>query len=186
MNIPQLKLGCSFRISESDGESVETSQKEMGNSIPRKFFPFIRIGLGMTEIGGARGPKHPSYCTEVGVQRMMSDISKLSLSVEYLYDWASFRFINNQSALVDHWAFARMSLQCSHELMFGHIALVTTLGVYFNKHAYQRSVLLSKVGIQCYLHSYFKKCRHQVMVGAFIRAYGGEAERFELTLGYHL
>ena len=188
MNIPQLCFGFGYRIDRPNKPIFSanlSSSTETLDSIPNIFSPFIRFGLGMTEIGGTRGPTHPSYCIELGVQRIMTDISKLTLSIEYLYDWSTFRFINNQTKQNSHWDFARMSIQVGHELMFGHLAFVTIFGVYLNNHAYRRSIILTKIGMQWYLHSYFKKIRHQIMLGAFIRSYAGEAERFEIVLGYH-
>ena len=81
--------------------------------------------------------------------------------------------------------YSRFSLLVTHELIFGHFGFVTALGAYLNKHNGQKSVFVTKIGFNFYLKNYFKKLKNQLWLGFHIRAYAGEAEQFEVLLGYN-
>ncbi|BDS13831.1 acyloxyacyl hydrolase [Aureispira anguillae] len=186
INIPFAQIGIQYsfnapKIPDSLSQQVLAKLPALNQS----FRPFINIGLGLTE-NGTRGPKYPIYSISLGVSRLMARISKLSLSVEYLYNTAPYVFDRHNGGLkLEHLNYARLSVLATHELLFGHWGLVTAIGVYVNKHRFQRSVIASKVGFNFYLHNYFKKFKHQLWMGCHIRAYAGEAEFVELVIGYN-
>lgn len=187
INIPFAQIGLQYHfhtptVSDSLSASLLASLPKLNQS----FRPFISVGLGITESGGTRGPKYPIYMVSIGVSRLMARISKLSLSVEYLYNTATYAFDKNNGAVIlEHLNYARFSILATHEFLFGHWGFVTAIGAYFNKHHGQRSVLATKIGFNFYFKNYFKKFKHQIWAGCHIRAYSGEAEFVEMVLGYN-
>lgn len=187
INIPFVQIGLQYSFSKPPVS--DSLSKQLIRVLPRlnqQIRPFIRIGLGLTEAASSKGPKYPVFSIALGVSRLMARISKLSLSVEYLYNTAPYAF-DRQNGAVDlkHLNYARLATLLTHELLFGHWGLITGVGVYFNKHRYQRSLIVSKVGFNFYLKNYFKKMKHQLWIGCHVRAYAGEAEFVEVVLGYN-
>lgn len=187
INIPFAQVGIQYSfqrpvLSDSLSKQLIAQLPKLNQSIR----PFLQIGLGLTETASSRGPKYPIYNIAFGLSRLMARISKLSLSIEYLYNTAPYAF-DRQNGAVDlkHLNYARFSILATHEFLFGHWGLVTGFGVYMNKHKYQRSVILSKVGFNLYLQNYFKKIKNQLWLGCHVRAYAGEAEFVEVLLGYN-
>lgn len=187
VNIPFAQIGIQYSF-QKPAVSDSLSKQLIGQlpNLNQSFRPFVQIGLGLTETASTRGPKYPIYSIALGVSRLMTRISKLSLSIEYLYNTSPYAF-DRQNGAVDlkHLNYARFSISATHEFLFGHWGLVTGLGAYMNKHKYQRSVLLTKVGFNFYLQNYFKKIKHQLWLGCHVRAYAGEAEFVEVLLGYN-
>lgn len=186
INIPFAQIGVQYNFHTP---SVPDSlPKEILARLPKlnqSFRPFITVGLGLTE-NSTRGPKYPIYIITMGFSRMMARISKLSLSVEYLYNTATYAFDkHNGGVQLEHWNYGRISILATHEFIFGHWGFVTAIGAYFNKHHGQRSVLATKLGFNFYFKNYFKKFKHQVWAGCHVRAYAGEAEFVEAVLGYN-
>jgi len=187
LNIPFAQLGVQYsfqapKVSDSLSTKILASLPDLNQT----FRPFVILGLGFTEKGTTRGPKYPIYSISLGVSRMMTRISKLSLSFEYLYSTAVYAFHRNSGTpKLDPLDYTRFSIIATHELLFGHWGFVTAVGAYFNKHKSQGSVLLTKIGFNLYLKNYFKKVKHQLWVGCHIRAYAGNAEFVEFILGYN-
>ncbi|WMX14532.1 acyloxyacyl hydrolase [Aureispira sp. CCB-E] len=187
INIPFAQVGIQYSFQKPTVPDSLSTQLIAGlPALNQSFRPFIQIGLGLTEMATSRGPKYPVYNVSIGVSRLMARISKLSLSVEYLYNTAPYAFDRQSGSVVlKHLNYARFSIIATHELLFGHWGLVTSLGVYMNEHKYRRSVLVSKVGFNFYLQNYFKNFKNQLWLGCHVRAYAGEAELVEVTLGYN-
>lgn len=187
INIPFVQVGLQYSF-RKPALSDRLSRELIGTlpSLNQSIRPFIQIGLGLTEVASTRGPKYPIFSIALGVSRLMARISKLSFSVEYLYNTAPYAF-DRQNAAVDlkHLNYARFATLLTHELLFGHWGFVTGIGIYVNKHRYQRSLIVSKVGFNFYLKNYFKKMKHQLWAGCHVRAYAGEAEFVEVILGYN-
>lgn len=188
INIPFAQIGIQYSFQKPTvSDSLSNELITQLPSLNQTFRPFVQIGLGLTETATSRGPKYPIYSIAFGVSRLMARISKLSLSVEYLYNTSPYAF-DRQNGAVDlkHLNYARFSILATHELLFGHWGLVTGVGVYLNEHKYQRSIIISKVGFNFYLHNYFKNFKNQLWLGCHVRAYAGEAEFVEVLLGYNL
>lgn len=187
INIPFAQVGIQYSF-QKPIVADRVSQQLMAE-LPRlnqSFRPFVQIGLGLTETAATKGPKYPIYSIAFGVSRLMARISKLSLSVEYMYNTSPYAFDRQNGAVeLKHLNYARFSVAATHEFLFGHWGLVTGFGVYLNEHKYQRSVLLSKIGFNFYLQNYFKQFKSQLWLGCHVRAYAGEAEFVEVLLGYN-
>ena len=187
INLPFAQVGLQYsfqapKVPDSLSAQILSSLPELNQT----FRPFITVGIGFTESLTTRGPKYPVYLISAGVSRMMARISKLSLSVEYMYNTSGYVFDKNNGGLkLEHFNYARFSILATHEFLFGHWGLVTTVGAYFNKHRFQSSVIATKVGFNFYLKNYFKKVKHQLWLGCHIRSYAGEAEFLEFVLGYN-
>lgn len=187
INIPFAQIGVQYYF-QAKPVSDSLSAQIIANlpTLNQRFRPFITLGIGFTESGGFNGPKYPIYGVSIGVSRMMTRISKLSLSVEYLYNTAVYAFDKNNGAVVlEPLNYSRFSILATHELLFGNWGFVTSLGVYLNKHTSQRSLLATKIGFNFYFKNYFKHFKHQLWAGCHVRAYGGEAEFVEFVLGYN-
>jgi hypothetical protein len=188
INIPFAQVGIQYNfqkpvVSDSLSKQLIAELPSLNKSVR----PFIEIGFGLTETATTRGPKHPVYSVSVGVSRLMARISKLSLSLEYLYNTSPYAFDRQNGAVdLEHLNYARFSVSATHEFLFGHWGLVTGLGVYMNKHKYQRSILLTRIGFNFYLQNYFKHFKNQLWLGCHVRAYAGEAEFVGILLGYNL
>lgn len=191
INIPFAQVGLQYTFGDVTQISKKRTAEEQAliDALPKlnqSFRPFITISLGLTELAATRGVKYPIYGVSLGVSRLMARISKLSLSVEYLYNTAPYA-IDRHTAVIEleHLNYARFSILATHELLFGHFGFVTAVGAYFNKHKSQRSVIATKIGFNFYLKNYFKKIKHQLWLGCHVRAYAGEAEFVEFVLGYN-
>lgn len=186
-NIPFVQIGIQYHfkstiIADSLSQKIIQSLPRLNQSIR----PFVSLGLGLTEIGATQGVKYPIYTLSVGISRRMARISKLSLSFGYLYNKATYNFDKNNGGIrYQYFNYSRIAVAITHEFIFGHLGFVTTVGVYLNKHRFQRSIILSKIGFHLYLHNYFKKMKHQLWAGGYVRAYAGEAEFVEFVLGYN-
>ncbi len=145
------------------------------------------LGLGLTQ-NYAGGPKHAVYMAAVGVSKFLARISKISLSFEGLYHSGFYAFDQHNAGRLQlqHKNYMRYSCWIGHELIFGHLGVYFSLGSYLSKHRFEqkRHKFSAKVGFNLYLNNYFKKFDHQLYLGAYVRAYGGAAELFELNIGY--
>lgn len=187
VNIPFAQIGIQYSFQQPVvSDSLSKQLMAQLPNLNQSFRPFVQIGLGLTETATSRGPKHPIYSIAFGVSRLMARISKLSLSVEYLYNSSPYAFDRQNGGVdLEHLNYTRFSILASHEFLFGHWGLATTFGVYLNQHKYQRSLIVSRVGFNFYLQNYFKNFKNQLWLGCHIRAYAGEAEFVEVLLGYN-
>lgn len=187
INIPFAQIGIQYNFQKSAvSDSLSKQIIAQLPSLNQSFRPFVKIGLGLTETASARGPKYPIYSVAFGLSRLMARISKLSLSVEYLYNTSPYAFDRQNGAVeLKHLNYARFSISATHEFLFGHWGLVTGIGAYLNKHKYQRSVVLGRIGFNFYLQNYFKTVKNQLWLGCHVRTYAGEAEFVEVLLGYN-
>lgn len=188
VNVPAGQIGLQYIF---DSPNCSTSDSATQKALPplakghKTFRPFISIGLGLTE-KASRGPKYPVYVASAGVSRLFGRISKLSASLEYIFNTAQYEFHkHNSQGKTTIQEIHRFSIFLSHELLFGHFGFYTGGGIYLNKHLSQRSIVTAKIGFNFYLNNYFKKVKNQLWAGLHVRTYFGEAEFVEFVLGYN-
>lgn len=175
-NIPYMGLGLRC-VSMSEFGERPAHRKQ---ALLRVWRPYMQAGIGFGA-KGTGGPLFPLYGLALGASRALSRVSMLTISAEYVYSDLTAEYYRQSGQKGQH---NRVALMVQHEFLFGHWAFATQGGIYLGRHAEQRSIFASKVGFVYYLRNTFGTHRHQCWLGAYVRAYFGEAEAVELQIGY--
>ncbi len=188
VNIPSAGFSLHHRLNY--GVKEKQPQEDWFESVPAstKWRPFVRGVYGVTE-RGFDGPYYAVYGGSLGLWKKLDIHRIVLLGGEYLFDESSHFFLSRakgeESAEVTRLS-TRWSVVAGHEYLFGYMSFVTEVGVYLSDHFNRQSRFSTKIGLNFFPMNVLFKPRHQVALGAFVRAYGLRADFFEVNLSYRL
>jgi len=144
----------------------------------------IHSGLGISS-NISRGPFYPVYLIDAAANWQYSRTNLVAIGLEYSFNTAIYEFYNNISPTsFQRKNFDRYLLWASHEWIFGNFGFRTLGGLYLNKHANQKSIIATELGINYYPKLPYKFPKNQIWIGAHIRAYFGLAEFAMMQIGF--
>ena len=184
VNIPSAGLGLYYVMSRPDPDAYEKPDLVEKT----RWRPFVRGIYGITE-RAFDGPKFAVLGFGAGMYKWIAPHRSVSLGGEYMFDESNFYFVSRASGNPGEETrdqARRYMLFAGHEYYFGYFSLLTEAGVYLTKHYNRQSAISTKVGLNFYPFNNFFKKRHQLSVGAFIRAYFLRADFFELSVNYRI
>lgn len=187
VNIPAAGFSLYYKL--KDLEDRRTNEDLLSEAIYKTpWRPFVRGVFGVTE-RGFDGPHYAVYGASLGINKKFAANEVLLLGGEYLFDESSYYFLSRakgeESDEVRRQS-QRWMVFIGHEYLFGHLSLVTEAGVYLTKNYNQQSIVSTKIGLNFYPFNNIFRYKHQVAIGAFIRAYFLRADFFEINLSYRL
>jgi Lipid A 3-O-deacylase (PagL) len=152
----------------------------------KKIRPFVRVSYGLSRTS-LNGPKHPSYVLGVGVNKLLNRYSRINSGFEYVFNSAKYNFIKHTNAFPDEEfkKASRYSWYLGYELLFGHVGFLAEAGIYLNDHYGKQSIFTTKLGLNYYPRNTILHSKLLPYFGAYVRAYAGEADFFEMTAGFN-
>lgn len=168
-------------------EKESTVLKKRIEDLPafrKRWSASIHAGLGISS-NISRGPFFPVYLIAAAANWQYSRTNLLAAGLEYSFNSSVYEFYqNNSSANIQRKNFDRYLLWASHEWIFGNFGFRTLGGLYLNKHANQKSIIATEVGINYYPKLPYKYPKNQICIGTHIRAYFGLAEFVMMQVGF--
>jgi len=180
-NLPDWSVGVRY-VLKKETEDVST---EPLAAYSRRYHPFFRLGVGVTE-KSLDGPKYPILEGTIGINRQFGVVNRVNTGFSMLYDDRAYRF-QEHLGLNEDKRF-RMSTRyvwfLGHEFLFGHVGFLTEGGFYLNKFEGKSSFLSAKLGFNFYINNTLQKTSFLPYLGIYIHSSFGEAEFIELATGW--
>lgn len=186
LGVNALSLGVSFRyLKMKDKNNLEDSTVDLPQ-VNKKIKPFVRLSYGLSRLG-LNGPKYPAYVVGAGASKQISRYSRVNTGFEYIFNAAKYTFIKHTFGAPgeEFKQASRFSWYLGYEWLFGHFGFLTEVGIYLNNHYGRQSIFTTKLGLNFYPKNTFSNSRFMPFFGAYVRAYAGEADFFEMTLGFN-
>ena len=201
LNLPGLTIGYRYRM--NDMELVENLPESPG--FDRRWRPNIRIALGLNEQGSStipvNGPKYPIYLATFYMSKKFTPVNKFYTGLEYYFNTGSKDFILSQKFYEDkiNKRSSVITLTFGHEFLFGHMSVVTTLGLnIYNKFHQDRlkaeeitslkekfkTYVPARLGFQYYFKDATVHHSGNLFTGIYIKSNFGQADFLEMSLGY--
>ena len=151
----------------------------------RKIQIGIRSTYGFQQFQAEHGPTHGVYSINIFGTKHLSPINKVSAGIEMVYSEAVYSFIINQEIVTDteRKNASRITPYIAHELMFGQLAIYSSLGYFVYHPVLKQKDFSSKLGVQYYFKEMLLS-KNQLSFGAFVQSYLGSADYLEFGLGY--
>lgn len=150
----------------------------------KKIKPFLRFSYGLTR-SATNGPAYPVYVGGIGVGKLVGRFSRINTGFEYIFDSSRYHFLRHIFAFPDEEfkQASRFTWHLGHEWLFGHLGFLTEAGLYLNDHYGRLSIFTTKLGLNFYPRNTLDHSSFMPFFGAYVRAYAGEADFFEMTVG---
>lgn len=203
VNSPMASISGQFYNKKEDNYFNPTRIKR-GNVSTKKYYFTLEEGIGFHEQDETEGPKmgflKPVYSSDVSVAILFNKHIKLRGGFTYRYYQQFYDHIveNKVAGLIDHpsWNASNVSFYLGNEFLMGHIAIDFLLGVNLHKPFYRKfnqgteigltlqKILLTRIGLNLYLIDTHKLPKHNLFIGAHIKANMAKADYTDLTIGY--
>ena len=186
LGVNTFSIGTSFRyLKRRNSQTIKEESFEF-EEIDKKIKPFTRFSYGLAK-NGLNGPKYPAYVFGAGLSKLLSRYSRVNSGFEYIFNAAKYTFIKHTfGAPGDEFKQAsRFSWYLGHEWLFGHLGFLAEAGIYLNKHYGRQSIFTTKLGFNFYPRNTLFYSKFSPYFGAYVRAYAGEADFFEMTFGFN-
>ncbi|MDN5212430.1 acyloxyacyl hydrolase [Fulvivirgaceae bacterium BMA12] len=175
----------------------------------KHFFLNFRTGLGVHELGGARGPtegpKKNVYTIAFGGAMLLKNHFRINTGFAYRFYQHYYDQItdNNFSEFSDHpvWNASNIGFYLGVEWLIGHVGMEVAGGLniykpFFEKHFREfdvsendteywlKRLFSTRMGLNFYLFNTNKLPENNVYIGAHINANFGQADFSEISLGF--
>jgi len=175
-----------------------------GNISPKNFYITLEEGIGFHEQDETEGPKmgvlKEVYSNDISGAILFNKHIKLRGGFTYRFYQQYYDHIieNKVEGLIENpeWSSSNVSFYLGNEFLMGHISIDFLLGVNLHKPFYRKfnpgtdialslqKTLLTRIGLNLYLINNQKLPKHNLFLGAHIKANDVKADYTELTLGY--
>jgi len=174
------------------------------NVFPKKYYITLEEGIGFHEQDETEGPEmgllKPVYSSDISLAILFNKHIKLRSGFTYRYYKTYYDHIveNQVVELIDNpsWSASNISFYIGNEFLMSHIGIDVLLGVNLHKPFYKKfnqgteigislqKTLLTRIGLNLYLINTHKLPKHNLFLGAHIKANMAKADYTDLTIGY--
>ena len=203
VNSPMASLSAQFYNKKEDNHFKPTRIKRQ-NVSPKKYYITLEEGVGFHEQDETEGPMmgelKPVYSADLSAGILFNKHIKLRGGFTYRYYQTYYDHIikTNDIELIDQPKSnsSNVSFYLGNEFLMGHISIDMLLGVNLHKPFYEKynpstaigttlqKRLLTRIGANLYLINTHKLPKHNIFIGAHIKANMAKADYTDLTIGY--
>jgi hypothetical protein len=203
VNSPMASLSAQFYNQEKDNY-FHPSRIKRRNVSAKKYYLTYEQGLGLHEQDETEGPAmgflKPVYTSDLSAAILFNKHIKLRGGFTYRYYKTYYDHIieNNVVGLAEepNWSASNVSFYLGNEFLMGHIGIDGLLGVNLHKPFYRKfnpqtdvgltlqKTLLTRIGLNLYLINTHKLPKHNLYLGAHIKANMVKADYTDITIGY--
>jgi hypothetical protein len=203
VNSPMASITGQFYKQKEDNYIIHKRIKRK-NVSPKSYYITLEEGLGYHEQDETEGPKmgflKPVYSSDISFAILFNEHIKLRGGFTYRFYKHYYDHIveNEMEGLIDNpnWSSSNVSFYIGNEFLMGHMSIDLLLGVNLYKPFYRKinqgtefgltlqKTLLTRIGLNLYLINNHKLPKHNLFLGAHIKANMAKADYTELTLGY--
>ncbi len=185
LGVNAFTIGTTIRYLRRQTVNVVDEEPLELTGLNKRVKPFFRVSYGLTSTG-LNGPKYPAYVVGLGACKLLNRYSRINSGFEYIFNFAKYNFIKHTYAYPgEEFKYAsRFSWYLGYELLFGHVGFLGEVGLYLNNHYGRQSIFTTKLGFNFYPYNTLSHSNFMPFFGAYVRAYGGEADFFEITAGF--
>jgi hypothetical protein len=203
VNSPMASITGQFYKQKGDNYIIHNRRKRQ-NITPKKYYLTMEKGIGFHEQDETEGPAmgflKPVYSSDLSGAIVFNDHIKLRGGFTYRYYQHYYDHIikNDLDELNDNPELnsSNLSFYLGNEFLMGHMSIDVLLGVNLHKPFYRKmnqgtdigltlqKTLLTRIGLNLYLINNLKLPKHNLFVGAHIKANMVKADYTDLTIGY--
>jgi hypothetical protein len=203
VNSPMASISGQFYNQKEDNYFKPTRVKRQ-NVSEKKYYITLEEGLGFHEQDETEGPQmgelKPVYSSDISAAILFNKHIKLRAGFTYRYYKVYYDHIikNQTEGLIDNpeWSSSNVSFYLGNEFLMGHISIDVLLGVNLHKPFYRKfnpgtevgltlqKTLLTRIGLNLYLIKTHKLPKHNLFIGAHIKANMAKADYTDITIGY--
>jgi len=203
VNSPMASISGQFYQQKEDNYITHQRVKRE-NVSPKNYYLTLEEGLGFHEQDETEGPKKgflkPVYSSDISGAILFNEHIKLRGGFTYRFYQQYYNHIleNKVEGLIDNpeWSSSNISFYLGNEFLMGHLSIDFLLGVNLHKPFYRKfnpgtdigltlqKTLLTRIGMNLYLINTHQLPKHNLFLGAHIKANMAKADYTELTLGY--
>jgi hypothetical protein len=203
VNSPMASISGQFYNKKEDNHFKPTRIKRQNES-PKKYYITIEEGLGFHEQDETEGPMmgelKPVYSADLSAAILFNKHIKLRGGFTYRYYQTYYDHIiqTNDTSLINdpNSNSSNLSFYLGNEFLMGHVSIDMLLGVNLHKPFYEKynpstaigttlqKRLLTRIGANLYLINTHKLPKHNVFIGAHIKANMAKADYTDITIGY--
>ncbi len=176
INLIQGGVSVTHQLTQAPVERKTWKRKTVTN---QKAYLSLLPSVSFKELGRGGGEVFPSYNLSIGLNKPVSRVSIVSLSLDGFYDIAMREWITTEEPELDV-DFKSAALTLGHELLVDRFSFMLQVGYHFYqpyKGLYQD--FYQRYGLRLYLHP-------KMAVSGSLKAYFGKAEQIEWGLLYRL
>jgi hypothetical protein len=203
VNSPMASISGQF-YSQKEDNYFHPQRKKRGNVSPKNYYITLEEGFGLHEQDETEGPEmeilKPVYSTDLSAAILFNKHIKLRAGFVYRYYQIFYDHIikTETEGLIKnpHWSASNVNFYIGNEFLMGHMSIDVLLGINLHKPFYEKfnpgtelglmlqKRLLTRIGMNAYLINTHKLPKHNLFVGAHIKANMAKADFTEITLGY--
>lgn len=203
VNSPMVSLTGQF-YNQKEDNYIKPIRIKRANVSPKKYYITFEEGMGFHDQDETEGPVmgflKPVYTTDISGAILFNKHIKLRGGFTYRYYKTYYdHIVDNQiEGLIDNpeWSSSNVSFYLGNEFLMGHVSIDALLGVNLHKPFYRKfnpktdigltlqKTLLTRIGLNLYLINTHKLPKHNLFLGAHIKANFVKADYTDLTLGY--
>jgi hypothetical protein len=203
INYPAILIGSQYLIKTNDAY-LHTPNKIYKAS--KKWNLNTRLAFGINKFGSEviaeNGPSYPIYLISIYTDKRIWKKSRLQLTLDFYHNTGYSKFLESQEIPELKSTFGNASVlafMIGNEFLYGHLGFVIQLGVYLHNPFLKYYVNLEddlslmgkmkayipgRFGFQYYLYDHFSEHKNNAFIGAYIKSNVGQADFFEMSMGY--
>ncbi|PCI96241.1 MAG: hypothetical protein COB15_11145 [Flavobacteriales bacterium] len=203
VNSPMASITGQFYNQKEDNYFHPTRIKRK-NVSPKKYYVTLEEGLGFHDQDETEGPEmgnlKPVYSSDLSFAILFNKHIKLRTGFTYRYYKTYYDHIveNKTERLIDNpnWSSSNLNFYIGNEFLMSHLSIDVLLGINLHKPFYQKfnpgtgigvslqKRMLTRIGANLYLINTHKLPKHNLFIGAHIKANMAKADYTDLTIGY--
>jgi len=203
VNSPMVSFSGQF-YNKKEANHFKPNRIKRQNVSPKKYYITWEEGFGFHEQDETEGPVmgelKPVYSADLSAGILFNKHIKLRGGFTYRYYQTYYDHIikTNDTELISQskWNSSNVSFYLGNEFLMGHIGIDMLLGINLHKPFYQKynpstaigttlqKRLLTRIGANLYLINTHKLPKHNIFIGAHIKANMAKADYTDLTIGY--
>jgi len=203
VNSPMASITGQF-YNQKEDNYLKPQRIKRDHVSPKKYYITIENGVGFHDQDETEGPPmgflKPVYSSDISAAILFNKHIKLRTGFTYRYYKTYYDHIiaTEIEYLVDNpeWSASNVSFYLGNEFLMGHMSIDFLLGVNLHKPFYRKinqgtaigltlqKIVLTRIGLNLYLINHHKLPKHNLFIGAHIKANMAKADYTEITLGY--
>jgi len=203
VNSPMVSISGQF-YNQKEDNYLKPQRVKRGNVSRKKYYLTLELGSGFQDQDETEGPEmgflKPVYSSDISAAILFNKHIKLRGGFTYRYYKTYYDHIlkDQVDGLLDNpeLSSSNVSFYLGNEFLMGHMSIDALLGVNLYKPFYRKfnpgtdtgitlqKTLLTRIGLNLYLINTHKLPKHNIFIGAHIKANFVKADYTDLTIGY--
>jgi len=147
-----------------------------------------RVGMAFEESGTTDGPIYHTYLSSLYASRRYRGKNKVFLGIDYSYHQSIYAFQRNNEINVGNEAAHswKSAIFLGHEWRYGHMSLMTQIGVYIKEADLKQDPYYEKIGYNYYVYSAEHGPLKELCLSVLLKTHKSVAELIEygITFGF--